>query len=265
MNEIIKEHKEYKEQILIMTKIELKKNYKGSFLGPLWLVIKPIITIFVYWFTFAIGLRVSKEIFGAPYFLWLIAGIVPWFYMQEMLTQGIQCLRKYDYLVTKMKFPISIIPTFVSISKITVHLLLMVILIATFWLSGYPIDIYIIQLPIYIMLSYVFFTVLTFLLSILSAISKDILNFVKSIVFAIFWLSGILWDIDNIGNFILAKIVKLNPVNFLIDGYRKCFIKKEWFFEEPITLIIFIAILIIITIITVRCYKKNIKNLADMI
>lgn len=185
--------------------------------------------------------------------------------MQDMLTQGIECLRKYEYLVTKMKFPISIIPTFISVSKIAVHIVMLGILIITYWISGYPVDIYIIQLPIYIILNYTFFTAITFLLSILTAISKDILNFIKSTVSAVLWLSGILWDIDNIKNPILAAILRLNPVNFLIDGYRKCFIKKEWFFEDIGTLVLFMSVLIIIVIITVKCYKRNIKNLSDML
>ncbi len=70
MNEIIKEHKMYKEQILIMAKTNLKKMYKGSFLGALWIAMKPAITIFVYWFTFAIRIKsIKRNIWNAIFLM----------------------------------------------------------------------------------------------------------------------------------------------------------------------------------------------------
>ena len=112
---IIRDHIKYRKQIFKLAKADLSKTYRGSALGWSWAVIKPVVTIFVYWFAFSIGLRANKPINGYDFFLWLIAGIVPWFYMGDMITTGTKCIRKYSYLVTKMKFPVSTIPTFVSL------------------------------------------------------------------------------------------------------------------------------------------------------
>ena len=125
----------------------------------MWAIIKPTVTIFVYWFAFSIGLRIGKDVNGFPYFLWLIAGVVPWFYMSEMITAGTDCIRKYSYLVTKMKFPVSTIPTFVNISKFMIHLVLIYLVIIIFRLFGYTPDIYLLQLPFYIFLTFVFFNI----------------------------------------------------------------------------------------------------------
>lgn len=76
----------------------------------------------MYWFAFSIGLRAGKPVNGYPFFLWLIAGLVPWFYMGDMITGGTNCIRRYSYLVTKMKFPVSTIPTFVSISNLIINI-----------------------------------------------------------------------------------------------------------------------------------------------
>ena len=149
LKRIIKEHIEYRHQILKLAKADLSKTYRGAALGWSWAVIKPTVTIFVYWFAFTIGLRMGKSVGEYPFFLWLIAGVIPWFYMSEMITGGADSIRKYSYLVTKMKFPISTIPTFVSISKIIVHLLLVVIVIVIFMLFGFKPDIYLLQLPFY--------------------------------------------------------------------------------------------------------------------
>ena len=104
LKNIIKEHMEYKGQIFKLAKSDLIKTYRGAALGWAWAIIKPTVTIFVYWFAFEIGLRAGKSVNDFPYFLWLIAGVVPWFYMSDMITQGAGAIRKYSYLVTKMKF-----------------------------------------------------------------------------------------------------------------------------------------------------------------
>lgn len=265
MYEIINEHIKNISKIITLTKLDLTRLYYDSRIGWLWAIIKPAFKIFVYYFMLVIGLKVSKDMFGYPYFLWLISGIVPWFYINDMLSQGCESIRKYNYLVTKMKTPICIIPTFSSISKFILHIILTFIVILIYVFSGYSLDIYMLQLPIYMLSMFLFFTVLNQLLSFLSSISKDFLNVIKSSIFAVFSLSGIIWDIDNISNPILNFILKLNPVTFLINGYRNCFIKKIWFWEDSFSLIFFIALFLILSILTIICYKKFKKIIPDLL
>ena len=74
----IKEHIENVPQMFKLSIADLKKTYTGAALGWAWAVIKPVVTIFVYWFAIAIGLRQGSDIDGVPYILWLIAGITAW-------------------------------------------------------------------------------------------------------------------------------------------------------------------------------------------
>ena len=126
---IVRDHIDYRKQIFKLAGSDLRRTYRASALGWSWAIIKPLVTIFVYWFAFAVGLRRGGDIEGYPFVLWLISGIVPWFYMSEMLTLGTECILRNRYLVTKMKYPVSTIPTFTSISKFSVHLILMMITI----------------------------------------------------------------------------------------------------------------------------------------
>lgn len=262
---IIKDHIQYKQQIFKLAKADLVKTYRGAALGWAWAIIKPAVTIFVYWFAFQIGIKGGKAVEGFPFFLWLIAGVVPWFYINDMLTQGTESIRKYSYLVTKMKFPISTIPTFVSISKLMVNLFLIVVMILIFIFMGYAPDIYIIQLPIYILLSFLFFTVFSLFASLLACMSKDFSNLVKSLVTAVFWLSGIVWNVNTIDIPWLETLLKINPVTYLVEGFRNCFIHKVWIWESPKTLLCFLAILIVLTVIAVVLYKKLRKEIPDVL
>lgn len=262
---IIKEHIKYKKQIFKLAKADLTKTYRGAALGWTWAIIKPAVTIFVYWFAFSIGLRMGKDVNGYPYFLWLIAGVVPWFYMSEMITGGTDCIRKYSYLVTKMKFPVSTIPTFVNISKFMIHLILILVVILIFALFGYMPTIYILQLPIYMLLTFVFFNIWGLFSGPLAAISKDYSNLVKSFITAIFWLSGIMWNPATIDNPILKKVLMMNPITFLITGFRNCFINKIWVWQSPKTLLCFIIVLFLMLILALWVYKRLRKEIPDVL
>lgn len=190
---------------------------------------------------------------------------MPWFYMNDMLTAGTDTIRKYSYLVTKMKFPVSTIPTFVSISKFIVHLILMFIMILIFIVMGYPPTIYIIQLPIYMLLMFIFFTIWSLFASLLSSMSKDFANLVKSMVTAIFWLSGILWNPETIKIGWIKQLLMINPVTFLTNGFRNCFINEVCFFEQPKRLVYFIVVTILLLILTIWTYKKLRKEIPDVL
>ena len=60
------------------------------------------------------------------------------------------------------------------------------------------------------------------------------LNLVKSIVFAFLWISGIFFDIDNLENQTIAAILKLNPIAYLVKGFRESFMSEAWFWEHPV-------------------------------
>ena len=263
--EIIKEHISYKNQILKMAKADLLKTYRGAALGWAWAIIKPAVNIFVYWFAFSIGLRMGNDVKGYPYFLWLISGLIPWFYMSEMITAGTDAIRKYSYLVTKMKFPVSTIATFVNISKFMIHFILIFIVIVIFMMFGYSIDIYYLQIPFYMFLTFIFFEIWGLISAPLGAISKDYSNLVKSFITAVFWLSGILWNPENVKSTALRKVLEINPITYLVSGFRNCFIDKIWFWEQPIRLIYFIIICTVMLIIGIYLYKKLRKEIPDVL
>lgn len=262
---IFKEHIEYREQLIKLAKADIVKTYRGAALGGAWAIIKPAVTIFVYWFAVEIGLRAGRDMNGYPFFLWLIAGLIPWFYMNDMLTAGTDSIRKNRHLVTKMKFPVSTIPTFVSLSKLAINLVLIVIMLIIFCLSGYTPDIYYLQIIFFIMIGFAFWTVWALFASLLAAISKDFANLVKSFVSAIFWLSGVIWDSEQITIGWIKGILEWNPVTYIVNGFRNSLINKIWFWEQPEKLIYFIIIFTVMILLSLWAYKKVRKEIPDVL
>lgn len=131
--------------------------------------------------------------------------------------------------------------------------------------SGIQPTVYNLQFFLYMPLMYIFFTCLAWITAPLSAISRDFENVVKSILTAIFWLSGIMWDPFTLESETLRRIVMLNPVNYFANGYRNTFLYEKWFFETPYETIAFFIILIVVMVLGARTYHKLRKTIPDVL
>src|SRR5699024_6106267 len=117
MFSIIREQINYLSLIMNMAKYENKSKYQMHYLGILWQFIMPVMQIGVYWFIFGVGIRSRQPVDGVPFFLWLIAGIIPWFFINSSIVQGANSVYAKINLVSKMKFPISVLPTVSVVSN----------------------------------------------------------------------------------------------------------------------------------------------------
>ncbi len=270
----IREHIENVPQICKLSIADLKKTYTGAALGWAWAVIKPVVTIFVYWFAIAIGLRQGNDVDGVPYILWLICGIVPWFYMGDSITGGTDCIRRYSYLVTKMKYPITTIPTHTNLSRFLVHIIIVIIVAIIFCVTGHVPPIQIVQIPVYMILMFLFFNAWSLFAGLVSAMSRDFANLVKAFNVAVFWLSGVLWNVAPLkeSNPIVHKLLMINPITFICYGYRDCFIAGSqgamdgaWFFEHPKRLLYFLCWYLVLVLLSLWAYKKLRKEIPDVL
>jgi ABC-type polysaccharide/polyol phosphate export permease len=99
----------------------------------------------------------------------------------------------------------------------------------------------------------------------LSAISKDFANVVSSFVMAVFWMSGIMWDINSIKIPWLSRLLLFNPVTFIATGYRNVFIYKRWFFEDRFALLAFLVTLAGMTALSLYTYHRLRRDIADVL
>ena len=117
-----------------------------------------------------------------------------------------------------------------------------------------------------ILLNFIFFTTFALFSSLLASMSKDFANLVKSFVTAVFWLSGIIWNINTMKDIPWLKmLLKINPVTYLVEGYRNCFIHKTWIWESPKTLIAFLGILLVLISISIWTYRRLRKEIPDVL
>ena len=265
LKEILTEKIQWRKQILNLGLFDLRKQSRGAVLGSLWFFAKPSVYIFVFWFALEIGLKVGSSSGDAPCILWLIAGLIPWFYMQDMINTGSDVYHRYSYLVNKIKFPLSGIPTIYNLSTLVIQIGLIAVLLVVYFLCGMGIDLYLIQLPIAVILMVIFFDMFALMTSLLSAISKDFKNLIKTLSTPLFWLSGIIFDVFALGINWITAILMFNPVTFFASMYRAAVYDKIWIWEKPEAVIGFLAVFVITLVCTLIVYSRTREEVPDVL
>ena len=261
---ILKEQWDWRKQIISLGLFDLKKTSAGAVLGPLWFFAKPAVYILVFWFALGVGLR-SADQTGVPYILWLMGGLVPWFYIQDMLGMGVNVLKRYSYLVTKIKFPLGGIPTIYCISNFVIQVGLVVALLVVHVICGQPLDLYLLQLPVAMIIMFVFFDMFSLMTSLLSAISKDFMNLMKTLSTPLFWLSGIIFNVFSINIPIVQQLLLFNPITFIVTMYRDAVYYKTWIWEQPGACIAFAIVFVLQLVAMVLIYRRTHEEVADVL
>lgn len=199
---------------------DFNTRYNGSAFGSFWGFVNPIITICVYWFVFTVGLRSGLRADGTPYILWLIAGMVPWFFISEALISMSNSFVEYGYLVKKVNFNILLIPLIKLGSAIIMHAFFLVVSIIIFNVSGYYLSIYYLQLLYYFFGTVVLLLGTGLFLSSIIVFFRDISQVVSIVIQIGFWAVPIVWSSDLLPLEYLP-FFKLNPVFYIVEGYRE--------------------------------------------
>jgi len=265
---IITDHIAMRSQIGSLAIFEIVKQTRGAVLGWLWLFIKPATYIFVFWFALHVGLRVGSgsQDSWPPYIVWLASGLMPWFFMQDIINKGSDVFHKYSYLVNKIKFPLSAISTIFTSASMIIELGLILALFLIYFISGMPADIYLLQVPIILLLMYVFWDLFSMMCSHLSAMSKDFYKLLGAFSTPLFWLSGIIFNVKQLDQLPwIQAILDYNPVTFFVTAMRDAFYHKVWFWEDASMLLGFVICFVLQLVVALIVSKRLGKEVPDVL
>ena len=206
--------------VLSLAKNDFKTKYAGSYLGIVWAFIQPIVTILVYWFVFSVGLK-AGTVSDYPFVLYLVSGIVPWFFLQDALNGGTNALIEYNYLVKKVVFKISILPIVKIISALFVHVFFVAFALILCACYGYTPSLYTLQIIYYSVCTFLFVLGLVYATSAIVIFFRDLTQIISIFLQVGVWLTPIMWDINMLSSHPwLIKLFKLNPMYYVVTGYR---------------------------------------------
>ncbi|MGE7121266.1 ABC transporter permease [Peribacillus sp. NPDC097264] len=209
---------------------EMKSANSNNYLGILWEIINPMIQIAIYWFVFGFGIFNRKDVDGHPFLPWLMAGIVVWFFVNPATTQASKSIYSRLNMVSKMNFPMSVIPSYVIFAKLYQHFMLLAVIIILLVFTGYVPTFYIVQLPYYIVATVALLFSFGLITSTLSTVIRDVHNMIQSLMKILFYLTPILWILNATQHPTIVSIMKLNPLYYIVEGYRASLLGESWYF-----------------------------------
>lgn len=247
-----------------LSKNDFKTKFAGSYLGIVWAFVQPVVTVLVYWFVFQVGLRTPRTS-DHPFVLWLMAGIVPWFFFTEALSGGTNALIEYSYLVKKVVFKIDILPMVKTISSLFVHLFFIMFVSILCWCYGYTPGIHSLQLIYYVVCNFVLVLGLVYLTSAVVVFFKDLSQIINIILQVGIWMTPIMWDANILGSGILRFIFKLNPMYYIVDGFRDALLGDSWLGDKVMWTIYFWVLAAGIFMVGATVFRKLKIHFADVL
>jgi len=253
--------------IFELAKRDYKQQSQGSYLGLVWNYLQPLLFIAVLYSVFTLGFRSGggqAEAEDMPFSIYLISGMVCWTYFSANLSSITNVIRSYSFLVKKVDFRLSILPIVKILSSFLPHLFLLVVALGLAAYQGVLPGWHTLQFIYYFFCMVALLLGLGWLTASTSVFVKDVSNIVAVITQFGFWLTPIFWKIENMPESI-QWLLKLNPVYYLVTGYRDAIAGTHYFWQRPQESLMFWSVTLLFLIIGAVTFKKLKPHFAEVI
>lgn len=252
-----------------LAKNDFKKRYAGSYMGAVWGFAQPVVTVLMYYLVFdkifgnkAEMLRTGVSV---PFVLFITAGLVPWFYFSEALSHGTMALIEYSYLVKKVVFKISILPLIKIIAASFTHFFFLFLAMLLAAVYGFYPSLYTIQLVYYVLCLMVLVLGVCYMTSAVVVFFKDLSQIIGIGLQIGMWATPILWNLESLKNETVVTILKLNPLVYIVNGYRNAIYGTEWFWEDMGYTLYFWGLTFLLFFMGTAIFRKLKVHFADVI
>jgi len=240
---------------------DFKRQYLGTALGGFWGVINPIVMTALYCLVFELGLK-AKADSGVNFSYWLMAGIIPYFYFSEALGKGTSSFVEYGYLIKKMVFRFSFIPLFKIFSSFLIHLFFILLVLGLSLFFGQKFNISFFGLCYFSFCLIALVIPICYLTASIQVFLRDVAQIVGIILQLLFWGTPIFWS----SNIIPEKYMFINHVNplfYIVDGYRNSFIWGKQLSVDSVGTMVFWCEVVCLSFISLFFYRRLSRHFTD--
>jgi lipopolysaccharide transport system permease protein len=241
-------------------------RYKQTAIGVAWSVLRPALTIAVFWF---VGWMFNIPDEGVPRILLVTAATLPWQFFSAAFSESANSLISNSNLLTKVYFPRMIVPASTVIVCLIDFAITFVILVGVMIALRYTPGWQIALLPLFLLLAIVTAMGAGLLIAALNVKYRDFRYLIPFIVQFGLYISPVAFSSNSIFNSEkipdwLKFVYSLNPMVGVIDGFRWCITGGQIVLNERAFLIsVFISLLLLFA--GIRVFRRTEKTFADII
>lgn len=252
-----------KSLLLSLTINDFKAQYMANYLGLLWAFAQPLVMLCIMWFIFQVGFK-ATPVKGVPFILWLACGMLPWLFFSDSISKGTSSILDNSFLVKKIAFRASTLPLVKLGGGLVIHAFFVVLLMAMFLYYGYYPSVYWLQIPYYVFCTCILILGISWFTSSTVVFIRDISQFIAICLQLGFWLTPIFWSMQMIPEK-FQILFKLNPVYYIVDGYRGTFIYHTWFWENSVATLLFLIQVSVILVLGASTFRKLRPHFANVL
>ena len=247
-----------------LAKRDFQQQYMGSYLGAIWVYLQPLLFITVIYLVFTFGFRSGNSSDGVPFAVYLISGMIAWFYISENLNKSANIIKEHSFLLKKVDFRLSMLPIVKLISSMAPHMFFILIAVIVAAFNGIYPSLYLFQILYYFVAMVALLLGFGWLTSSSNIFIPDVSKIVSVIVTFGFWLTPVFWSISKIPE-PYQWIIKLNPATYIVQGYRDSIISHIGFWEKPYETLYFWTFTAMIMWIGITVFKKLRPHFAEVV
>lgn len=249
----------YRDLLYILTTRDIKVRYKQTLLGAAWAVIQPLFTMLI--FTLFFGRLAGMPSDGIPYPLFAYAGLLPWTFFSNAVTNSGNSLVGNSNLITKVYFPRMIIPMASVGSGLVDFAIAFLLLLVMMFYYGVGFAVNILMLPVLVILTSLLAVGVGMWMSALNVKYRDIRYALPFLIQLGMFATPIIYPMSLVPEK-YRWLIALNPLSGQIEAYRAAFFGKpfDWF-ALGISAVITFAVLIYAAF----TFKRMEKSFADII
>jgi len=249
---------------LEFTKRDIKERYVGTNIGQFWLIISPLVFIFIYTVIFSdfIKMRINIVESKYAYSIYLIPGLITWTFFANVVGRLTNSIFEKSNIIKKINIPIYVYYFSILLTEFVIYLISIFFGLIFLLLIGHPITIeFLYLIPLMILLS-VFSMALGIVCSLFNPFLKDLKEIIPIILQLWFWITPIIYLKSMIADK-YPFLIKYNPIYYFIEPMQNIFLygKILDYREVLVASLITFATLFISGVL----YKKLIKEIKDII
>jgi len=196
---------------------EFKLRYVQTALGPLWVIVNPLVPALL--FTFVFTKVTTIETGGLPYLAVVTVAMVPWNTVSRTLARGGGSLVGQRQLLTKVYFPRLLIPLSIAITFIVDYFVALGIVGVVMLRFDLPVTWHIVVLPALVVWTLSLGLATSLLVAAVSVRRRDALSALPIAIQVWLYVSPVIYTLDSLSG-VARTLIDFNPMTSLVEAHR---------------------------------------------
>lgn len=225
MLQSIKNLKKYRFLLVELIKKDIKLKYRRSYMGYVWTMLEPLLTMLVLCFVFS-------KLYGKsdPFFpVYVLTGRLLYTFFNNATKAAMKSIRSNGAMIKKVYVPKYIYPVSTICSNFIIFLFSLLILVIVSIVLKVPFTIYVFASIIPLILLFIMSLGIGLILATMAVFFRDLEYLWSVALMLIMYMSAIFYDIKKVIETGYEWVFHFNPLYLIILNFRKCILDGQPF------------------------------------